>query len=334
MKIRIMGLILVLVVVILVSGCVQQTKEKEIKIDEVKFGQAMSPTGALSIIAEENGYFEDAGLNTEIKEYKSGKRAFVEGFNSGKVDVITTQGVPVVFNSLNGQDFKIIALINSALSDKIIVGRKDSGISEPSDLKGKKVATQKGSAVHFFLHLFLLHNEMSEEDIELSYIKAEDLPKALAKGTIDAFSMREPFVTQAKDLLGEENVVLFPDPGIYNAVDVVVVRNELLRENPEIPKKIIRALIKAEEFVKENPEKAKNIIVQRIGSDREEIDKFWPGFNLEVVLEQSLFTILEDEARWVIKSGLTEATEVPNYLDYIYFDALEEVKPEAVRIIH
>jgi hypothetical protein len=34
------------------------------------------------------------------------------------------------------------------------------------------------------------------------------------------------------------------------------------------------------------------------------------------------------------KNNLTDATKVPNYLDYIYFDALEEVKPEVVTIIH
>jgi NitT/TauT family transport system substrate-binding protein len=41
----------------------------------------------------------------------------------------------------------------------------------------------------------------------------------------------------------------------------------------------------------------------------------------------------EDQARWRIKNKLTEATEVPNYLDYIYTDALEKVKPGAIGII-
>jgi len=43
---------------------------------------------------------------------------------------------------------------------------------------------------------------------------------------------------------------------------------------------------------------------------------------------------MRDQSRWAIKNNLTDATEVPNYLDYIYLDALEEVKPEAVGIIH
>jgi NitT/TauT family transport system substrate-binding protein len=41
----------------------------------------------------------------------------------------------------------------------------------------------------------------------------------------------------------------------------------------------------------------------------------------------------EDQARWRIDNNLTDATRVPNYLDYIYLDALEKVKPEAIGII-
>ena len=43
---------------------------------------------------------------------------------------------------------------------------------------------------------------------------------------------------------------------------------------------------------------------------------------------------MEDEARWHIENEYTDAKEVPNYLDQIYFDALESVNPDAVNIIH
>jgi NitT/TauT family transport system substrate-binding protein len=46
-----------------------------------------------------------------------------------------------------------------------------------------------------------------------------------------------------------------------------------------------------------------------------------------------MLILFEDQARWRIKEGLSDATEVPNYLDYIYLDALEKVKPEAVGIM-
>ena len=60
----------------------------------------------------------------------------------------------------------------------------------------------------------------------------------------------------------------------------------------------------------------------------------WDDFIFEISLDQSLIVTIEAEARWAIKNNLTDAREVPNYLDYIHMDALEKVKPEAIGIIH
>ena len=91
---------------------------------------------------------------------------------------------------------------------------------------------------------------------------------------------------------------------------------------------------KAEEFIRDNREESVEIIASRLKAEKEDIDKLWDDYNFRLTLSQSLIITLEDEARWAIKNKLTDATEVPNYLDYIYMDALEEVKPEAVGIIH
>ena len=324
-------------VVILGVGLYWSSQEQPTRyagpVEKLRLGHNLDNSTALVIVAEDRGYFEEAGLDVETKDYRSGKRAFVEGLFPGEVDMITVQETPVVFNSFERKDFKVVAMINSAPSNKIIIGRKDKGIEKPEDLKGKKVATQRGSAVHFFLHLFLVHHGLTEDDIELSFMKAENLPKALADGTIDAFSMREPFISQAKKLLGEENLAEFPDTGIYNALTTVVASEKFLKENPTVARKAMRALLKAEKFIENNSERAKNISFKRTKSDEKEGNKFWPKFNLKVSLEQSLLVALEDEARWAINNELVDATEMPNYLDYIYMDALEEVKPEAVTIM-
>ncbi len=52
-----------------------------------------------------------------------------------------------------------------------------------------------------------------------------------------------------------------------------------------------------------------------------------------VILSQAMLITFDDQARWSIEHGLTDALDIPNYLDYIYMDALDEVKPEANTII-
>ena len=66
---------------------------------------------------------------------------------------------------------------------------------------------------------------------------------------------------------------------------------------------------------------------------KEDVAAHWDEFTFEISLDQSLLINIESEARWAINNNLTDATEVPNYLDYIYLDALEEVRPNAVTII-
>ena len=43
---------------------------------------------------------------------------------------------------------------------------------------------------------------------------------------------------------------------------------------------------------------------------------------------------IENEARWAIETGLTDKTQVPNFLPFFYPDGLTTVKPEAVTIVH
>jgi NitT/TauT family transport system substrate-binding protein len=47
-----------------------------------------------------------------------------------------------------------------------------------------------------------------------------------------------------------------------------------------------------------------------------------------------LILALEDEARWAISNKLTDRTDMPNYLNYVYLDAIRSVAPSAVTIIH
>jgi len=110
-------------------------------------------------------------------------------------------------------------------------------------------------------------------------------------------------------------------------------KKDFIEANSELIKKILRALTKAEEFIKDNRKESVDIVASYLKTDRESIDKLWDGYKFRLSLSQSLLVIMEDQARWAIKNNLTDAVEVPNYLDYIYMDALEEVKPGAIGII-
>ncbi|MES9908569.1 MAG: hypothetical protein ABW150_08700 [Candidatus Thiodiazotropha sp.] len=57
-----------------------------------------------------------------------------------------------------------------------------------------------------------MEHEIYEKDLELSYFKAEQLPDKLASGAIDAFSMREPYISLAREKLPGKYIVFLITP--------------------------------------------------------------------------------------------------------------------------
>jgi len=298
----------------------------------IRLGLPLQATSAVYIVAADQGYFAKEGLKATVKDYPSGVRA-LDGLLAGEVDVVSTAEVPAVFASFTRNDFSILASISAFDNHVKIAARTKSGIRKPGDLKGKRVATQKGSAQHFFLHLFLLKHHLSEKDIKLSFTKVEEMPEALARGEIDAFTGRDPFLSQAKAKLGSDGIAIFEEKGLYTSFNMMVITIKLVRENPEAVKSILKALIRAEELIKKQPEEAKKIVSKKLNMPVTELADFWGDISLNVQLPQSLILAMEDEARWVRDSKLVEAKTLPNYLDFIHIEALKSVRSRSVGII-
>jgi len=329
------GLSIILVVIgILVGGC-QEKPVKPEEIEKITLGVETSLLPAAVWVAENKGYFEREGLDLTIKEFDSGRTALATMLNEGNLDMVTVAQTPVMFNSFDRDDYVIIATMVYSDNDVKILARQDRGIKNPSDLRGKTVGITKGSTGHFFLGLFLIHSGLQLSEIETIDIEASELPQALVDGRVDAISTWEPHIWNAKKLLGENAVRLQPRGGakIFREDFYFVPNRNFMENNPETLKRFLKAIEKGEEFIQKNKEEAINIVSQRLKIDKELLDSVWDDFEFQLTLDQGIIITLEDEARWAIDNNLTDATEVPNYLDYIYFAALEEIKPEAVTII-
>ena len=300
---------------------------------KIRIGLPGELLATLCHIAAEKGFLAEEGIDVEATvTYPSGKLALL-GMLADEVDVASTAEVPIVFNSFTLKEFQVLATIGSSSNDPRVIARRDRGIEKPEDLKGKRLATQRASAVHFFLHLFMLKHALTESDVELSFMKGKELPEALASGKIDAFSMREPFISQARELSGAENTVQFAEPGLYLKTFNLVAGSRFVQGNPDVVKGILRALVKAEDFAQANREETIRLTSRRLKISRPEIEAVWPETSLRVSLDQALLSGLEDEAEWALKNGLVEGTGPPNYLDFIHLDGLLVVRPESVSII-
>lgn len=290
------------------------------------------PTSFLAFVALEKGYFAAHGLEVTRTDYPSGKRALEEGLLAGKADIAWANEVPVAFSGFGHSDFRVLASTLSSDNANRIIARRDAGIRKPEDLRGKRIGTQKGSAVHFFLHLFLLEHGLAEKDVKLSFFKAEELPTALAEGKIDAMSMREPFISQAQAQLGG-NAIIFQEPGLYEQMDVMLIRDSTLKRNPQIAAKALGAMLDAETFVTAHPRETLAITAKFLQVEPSSIEGVLSDFKARVALSQSLLVLLESEARWAIRSSLVSEKAVPDYLSLFHTESLRDLHPEAVTVV-
>jgi NitT/TauT family transport system substrate-binding protein len=326
---RIINVMAGLCVMAILSAVNAHAQEKGTKI---VLGAEKSFVTAAVRIAEIKGYFKEEGIDIELRDFNSGKASLAAMLNKKDVNISTAAQTPVVSNSFNRDDFSIIAAMNFSDNDIKVLARRDRGIKSPSDLKGKKIGITKGSTGHFFIDLFLSYAGIVPSDVETIDIKPDELPQALADGLVDAICTWEPNILNAEKLLGRKALIL-PSKGLYRVDFYFVVKKDFIKNNPETLERFLRAVYKGERFIHENNRDAMKIISEWLVVDIKTIAPIWDAFSFQLILDQSILMSLEGEARWAIKQGLTDRKEIPNYLDFIYMDALEKVKPEALTII-
>jgi len=300
--------------------------------EKVRFGMSALSLSALPIIAIDQGYFAAEGLDVTETDYASGDFG-LSAMLTGAVDVVTCSEVPVVAASFRHNTFAVFACIAASSRGHAIVARKDAGIATPADLRGKRVATLRNTGMQFYLHLVLLHQMMSENDITLSFLRNKDVVMPLVRGDVDAVAIREPYTSQILARLGD-NAVVFEPAGMYLRTQHVVGDKEFLRAHPEAARRLIRGLLRAEQLTQEQPQRAQRIVARRLQIKPSTLARDWPHLQLKVTLEQPLLSQLEDEARWMLGAKLVQNTAMPNYLEFLDIRALQAIKPKAVTVVH
>ncbi len=310
----------------------QEQAVQEPSDEEVYLGLGKEPLALLAVAARELGHYQRLGLNLTMRNYPSGKRALLDGLLTGREHLITVAETPIVFNSFKRDDFVILATIGVAGNEPRVVARRDHGIETPADLRGKRVATQKASAVHFFLHLFLSHHGLSAHDLTPVYLKAEQLAPALAAGEIDAFSMREPFVGESRRQLGDK-ALIFAEPGLYRKSYHLVTTRDYLQRRPKAVRAVLEALLNTEVQLLNTPALQHRIGAEWLGMTELEVQEALSDVTLRVSLAHEMVLAMRDEARWALQSGHVQAEAIPRFMTRIASQPLRALAPHAVTLI-
>ncbi len=141
------------------------------------------------------------GVGVKWVEFPAGPQ-LLEGLNVGAVDVGYVGEAPPIFAQAAGARFVYIGYDPAAPQAEAILVLKDSPIKSVPDLKGKKVALNKGSNVHYLLVKQLEKHGLKLSDIQPVYLAPADGRAAFESKNVDAWVIWDPFQAAAEKATG------------------------------------------------------------------------------------------------------------------------------------
>ncbi len=319
---------LLLVSALCLMGCqFKADKETQGTPLRLSMGVRPAPESALIALADEKGYFKEAGLDVTITLYPAGLLA-LEASVRGEVEVATIADIAFASKMLDEPSLRVLASIGFSTASQI-VARRDRAIDKPSDLKGKRIGFSPDTTSDYFLYTFLLTESISPKDVSAVPIAPGRQAEAVASGELDAVSAFDVYAFDAMKRLGDKGVAWDCQNNL--GYQWLLATQAGLTERPERFRRMVRALIKAEQFARFHDAEVKRLLIRKWDLDPELLEKTFPKIRLSVTFSQTIAASLRDYSRWKMKKEGRHGLP-PDVLEFLYTGALDEVAPRAVTL--
>ena len=295
---------------LVLSSCGQSTPEPTIRL-----GINPWPGYEFIYLADQKGFFKEAGLDIEIVELSS-LADVVRLYNQNRIDAMASTIVEVVdvaINKLENIDIVMVADFSKG-GDVIIANRPVSSVEE---LTNKNVGAEIGLLGSYILAQALEKNSLKYSDVNVVNVEQLNANESLISGEIDAIVTYPPFSTE---ILKNENVSqIFTSAEIPEAIiDTVSIRHGLLNDPLTWQKSFIQVWQKALDYAESHPEEAHKIMAEREGITAREFSDALSG--LVVLQEKEQKRILSSDK---LKKNITTACKTITMVNQSDYDCAE-----------
>src|SRR5262245_45487568 len=255
-----------IVAVLWSTGVNAAEKPKEIRIDWATYNP-------VSMLLKEKGYLERElakdGIAVRWVQTVSSSNA-LQFLNAGSIEFGSTAGSAALVARINGNPIKSV-YVYSKPEWTALVTTKDSKITKVADLKGKKVAMVRGTDPHIFTVRALLAAGLTDRDITPVLVQQHaDGGTALIRGDVDAWAGLDPMMAQHEILDGAR---LFYRNADANTWGILNVREEYLKDHPDIVRRVIAVYEEARKYSLANYNELKKVFIGVTGLEDAVVDK-------------------------------------------------------------
>lgn len=222
----------------------------EIRIDYATY----SPP---SLVLKQQGLVEQAFPGVSVKwVYSAGSSNALNFLQGNAVDFGSSAGSAALLSRANGNPIKTVYIYEQPEWTALVVG-KDSTAKSITDLRGKKIAAQKGTDPYFFLLQTLHQAGMSQSDIQFVNLPHADGRVALERGQVDAWSGLDPHMAASELQAGSRLIYRNKD---FNTYGFLNAREAFVTKYPATTRKVIALYEQAKAWIVAHPGDAAQIL--------------------------------------------------------------------------
>jgi sulfonate transport system substrate-binding protein len=251
----------ILVLMALPSFAPAQNADNVLRIGYQKYGTL--------VLLKARGSLEKrlAPLHVDVKwtEFPAGPQ-LLEGLNVGAIDFGTAGEAPPIFAQAAGANMVYVGNEPPASAGEAILVPRDSPIKTVAELKGKKVALNKGSNVHFLLVKLLEQAGVQYNDLDAVFLTPADARAAFERGSVDAWAIWEPFLAAAQRQTGAR--ILADGNGVVSNHQFFLASRPYATKRADVVAMILEEVAAVDQWAKTNPKEAAAALQPQIGLDQ------------------------------------------------------------------
>jgi len=235
---------------------------------EIPIGMAVEfmDHAACAYISQDKGWFEEEGLNLASYESYVTGMTLASALARGDIQVAYLCLVPAINVYANAKvPIKIVAGTHKYGYGLVVNPEKIRSVKDLEEPGIRIGCVREGGAVDVLLHRAIDKYNLDEEKI-LSRIQRMNPPKqvlAIKTGQLDAAFLPEQWATMAEDF-GFKMLLMSQDVWPEIQGSVLVVKEELIRDHPEVVEKLVKISQRATDWINQYPQEAAEIVARQL----------------------------------------------------------------------
>ncbi|WP_313949330.1 sulfonate ABC transporter substrate-binding protein [Leptolyngbya sp. FACHB-261] len=221
--------------------------------------------GTVNILKAQGGLekrLESLGVSVEWTEFPGGPQ-LLEALNVGSIDFGHTGEAPPIFAQAAGAPLVYVANEPASPASEAILVAKDSPIKSVADLKGKKVALNKGSNVHYLLVQALAAAGLKYNEIQPVYLPPSDGRVAFQQGKVDAWVIWDPFFGAAQK--ATEARILADGKDLVANREFYLAERKFADQHADLIQALIEEIQKIDAWAADKPTEVAKLLSPQLG---------------------------------------------------------------------